>query len=176
MRYRMREKMFSIGDDYWIEDGDGNRVFRVHGKALRFRDTFVLEDASGREVGKIQERKLSLRDKMAIERDGHTIATGNQDKMVRIYDARKFSQEVAVLDVEIAGARALRFSPLGSGPRVLAFSHLTPYKIGISWSFHIVAPGGRTGNSAGHSPTDGERCINTKQEVKSNTRRGIAST
>jgi len=74
-RFVMREEMFSIGDDYWIEDGDGNRVFRVDGKALRFRDTFVLEDASGREVAKIQERKLSLRDKMAIERDGHTIAT-----------------------------------------------------------------------------------------------------
>jgi uncharacterized protein YxjI len=74
-RFVMREEMFSIGDDYWIEDDGGNRVYRVDGKALRLRDTFVLEDASGREVGKIQERKLSLRDKMAIERDGHTIAT-----------------------------------------------------------------------------------------------------
>jgi len=25
----MREKLMSIGDDYWIEDGDGNNAFRV---------------------------------------------------------------------------------------------------------------------------------------------------
>ncbi|EWC45275.1 hypothetical protein DRE_06002 [Drechslerella stenobrocha 248] len=54
--------------------------------------------------------------------DGHTIATGNQDMMVRIYDARNFKREVAVLDADIAGARSLRFTPVGSGPRVLAFA------------------------------------------------------
>ncbi|KAF3939951.1 hypothetical protein ABW19_dt0207452 [Dactylella cylindrospora] len=54
--------------------------------------------------------------------DGHTIATGNQDMMVRVYDARNFKQEVAVLDADIAGARSLRFSPIGSGPRVLAWA------------------------------------------------------
>ncbi|KAJ6262758.1 hypothetical protein Dda_1315 [Drechslerella dactyloides] len=54
--------------------------------------------------------------------DGHTIATGNQDMMVRVYDARNFKREVAVLDADIAGARSLRFTPVGSGPRVLAFA------------------------------------------------------
>jgi uncharacterized protein YxjI len=74
-RLRMREKMLSIGDDFWIEDDDGNRAYRVDGKAMRLRETILLKDASGREVAKIQERKLSVRDKMAIERDGETIAT-----------------------------------------------------------------------------------------------------
>jgi uncharacterized protein YxjI len=71
----MREKLASIGDDFWIEDDQGNRAYRVDGKALRIRDTFILEDASGREVAKIQERKLSVRDKVAIEREGETVAT-----------------------------------------------------------------------------------------------------
>jgi uncharacterized protein YxjI len=74
-RYQMREKLMSIGDDYWIEDGDGNNAFRVDGKAVRVRQTFVLEDAQGNEVAKIQERKLSVRDKMSIERGGETAAT-----------------------------------------------------------------------------------------------------
>src|SRR3954470_17015304 len=74
-RFQMREKLVSIGDDSWIEDEQGDRVYKVDGKAMRLRDTFVLEDRSGREVAKIQERKLSIRDKMAIERDGHTMAT-----------------------------------------------------------------------------------------------------
>jgi uncharacterized protein YxjI len=74
-RYRMREKLLSIGDDYWIEDAEGRRAFRVNGKALRIRKTFVLEDPDGNEAAKIQERKLSVRDKMAIERGGHNLAT-----------------------------------------------------------------------------------------------------
>jgi uncharacterized protein YxjI len=66
-RYRMQEKLVSIGDDYWIEDESGQRVFKVDGKAIRVRDTFVLKDASGSEVAKIQEHKLSVRDTMKIE-------------------------------------------------------------------------------------------------------------
>jgi len=73
--YQMRERMFSIGDDFWIEDSDGERVYKVNGKALRIRQTLVFEDPDGNELLKIQERKLSVRDKMAIERDGDTVAT-----------------------------------------------------------------------------------------------------
>lgn len=70
VRYQMREKLLSVGDDYWIEDEGGEKAFKVNGKAMRIRDTFVLEDASGREIAKIQERKLSVRDSMKIELDG----------------------------------------------------------------------------------------------------------
>ena len=65
--FRMREKMMAIGDDYWIEDDDGNKVFKVNGKAARLRETFILEDAQGNELSKIQEKKLTVRDKMTIE-------------------------------------------------------------------------------------------------------------
>ena len=74
-RYRMRQQLLSIGDDYWIEADDGRRVYRVDGKALRLRKTLVLEDAGGHEVARLQERKLSVRDKMEIERDGQSVAT-----------------------------------------------------------------------------------------------------
>ena len=67
-RYQMRERLLSIGDDYWIETESGERAFKVDGKAVRLRDTFVLEDAAGQEVAKIQERKLTIRDTMKIER------------------------------------------------------------------------------------------------------------
>ena len=71
----MREKMFSIGDDSWIETEGGERAFKVNGKALRIRDTLVVESPSGEELFTIQEKKLSVRDKMEIERDGRTVAT-----------------------------------------------------------------------------------------------------
>ena len=72
--FQMREKIMAIGDDFWIEDDDGHKAFKVNGKAARMRDTFILEDAGGNEVSKIQEKKLSVRDKMTIER-GDTKAT-----------------------------------------------------------------------------------------------------
>jgi len=91
-RYQMRQRLLSIGDDYWIEDEDGRRAFRVDGKALRVRQTFVLEDAQGDEVAKIQERKLSVRDKMAIERGGSSVATVKK-ALVGLRD--RFSIDVA---------------------------------------------------------------------------------
>lgn len=74
-RFQMREKMFSIGDDAWIEDEDGNRAFKADGKALRVRSTFVLEDAAGNEVASIQEKMLHIKDTMEIERGGQRVAT-----------------------------------------------------------------------------------------------------
>jgi uncharacterized protein YxjI len=63
----MKEKMFSIGDDYWIEDDHENPVFKVDGKALRIRDTWRLKDTEGHEVATIRERKLSIRDAITID-------------------------------------------------------------------------------------------------------------
>ena len=50
----MREKLLAIGDDYWIEDDEGRRAYKVDGKAFRLRETFVLEDPSGEEVARIR--------------------------------------------------------------------------------------------------------------------------
>jgi uncharacterized protein YxjI len=74
-RYRMREKLFAIGDDFWIETEGGDRAFKVNGKALRIRKTFVIEDPSGDELLKIQKKLVHVRDTMEIERGGGTVAT-----------------------------------------------------------------------------------------------------
>jgi uncharacterized protein YxjI len=52
-KYRMREKLFAIGE---------------------IRRTLVLEDRSGAELFTVQEKKLPIRDTMDIERDGETAA------------------------------------------------------------------------------------------------------
>ena len=75
-RYQMREKMVSIGDDFWIENNHGQKVFKIDGKALRVRDTLKFEDAHGRELCKIQEKKVRIKDTMNIEGpDGKTLAS-----------------------------------------------------------------------------------------------------
>ncbi len=91
-KYRMREKVFAIGDDFWVENEDGERAFKVDGKALRIRDTFVLEDAAGVELLKIQEKKLHVRDTMEIEHDGSTVATVKKALITPLRD--RFSIEV----------------------------------------------------------------------------------
>ncbi len=74
-RYKIRQKMLSIGDDFWIENQDGQRVFKVDGKALRLRKTLILEDMNGNKLAKIQERLLAIKDTMAVEdADGNQMA------------------------------------------------------------------------------------------------------
>ena len=65
--YQMRQKLVSIGDDYWIENDRGERAFKVDGKALRVRQTLIFEDRDGRELCKIQERMMRIKDSMEIE-------------------------------------------------------------------------------------------------------------
>jgi uncharacterized protein YxjI len=74
-RYKMRQRLLSIGEDFTIDDERGNPVYRVDGKVLRIRETFVMEDLRGNEVATIREKKLALRDSMKILRGGKTIAT-----------------------------------------------------------------------------------------------------
>jgi len=73
-RYKMREKLVAIGDDFYIEDGGGRRVFKVDGKALRVRKTLIFEDLNRNELCRIQERMLRIKDTMNIERDGNVAA------------------------------------------------------------------------------------------------------
>src|SRR5436305_3936719 len=74
-RYRMREKLFAIGDDFWIDTEDERHAFKVNGKALRLRSTFVMETPSGEELLRVQERKLRVRDTMKLEREGREVGT-----------------------------------------------------------------------------------------------------
>jgi uncharacterized protein YxjI len=73
--YQMRQQVFAIGDDFWVEDNAGQRVFKVDGKALRVRKTLVLENPAGQELYHIQEKMLHIRDTMEIEGPNGRIAT-----------------------------------------------------------------------------------------------------
>ena len=75
-RYKIRQNLISIGDDFWIENAAGQRVFKIDGKVLRIRKTLVFEDLKGKKLAQIQERLLTIKDTMAIEdADGKDIAT-----------------------------------------------------------------------------------------------------
>lgn len=74
-RYLMRQKFIAIGDDFWIEDAQGERAFEVDGKALRVRDTLLFKDRHGEVLCKIQERMLRIKDSMEVKgSDGERVA------------------------------------------------------------------------------------------------------
>jgi uncharacterized protein YxjI len=71
----MRQKLVSFGDDFWIENQDGQKAFKVDGKMLRVRDTLFFEDSQGRKLCKIQTKVARIKDSMEIEgADGGRLA------------------------------------------------------------------------------------------------------
>jgi uncharacterized protein YxjI len=74
MRLLVRERLFALGEDYWIKDEDGHGLFLVDGKAMRLRSTFELKDAEGHVLVEIRQKLVSLRDTMVIERGGEQLA------------------------------------------------------------------------------------------------------
>ncbi|HSE71824.1 MAG TPA: LURP-one-related family protein [Nocardioidaceae bacterium] len=75
MHYKMRQRLLSIGDDFWIETDGGEKAYKVDGKALRLRKTLVFEDADGHELAKIRQRVARLKDSVEVEDpDGNRLA------------------------------------------------------------------------------------------------------
>jgi uncharacterized protein YxjI len=97
----MREQMFAIGDDFFIQNGAGQRVFKVDGKALRIRSTLVFENMQGQEIASIQERKAAIKDTMTIERNGQPYAVIKKAMITPVRE--KFTLNLPGGDIEIKG-------------------------------------------------------------------------
>lgn len=59
--------------------------------------------------------------------DGRHVATGNQDRIVQIWDSRAWKQPLEILSTELAGVRSMQFSPLGGGKPVLLLAESADY-------------------------------------------------
>jgi uncharacterized protein YxjI len=66
-RYMMRQKIVAFGDDFYIENEHGKRVFHIDGKVLRLRDTLAFQDMQGRDLCRIKEQLVKIKDTMNIE-------------------------------------------------------------------------------------------------------------
>ena len=74
MRYQMRQRLFSMGDDFTIKDEKGNDAFYVDGKAFSVGDKLSFQDMSGNELAYISQKLLSLKKRYEIYRDGSLFA------------------------------------------------------------------------------------------------------
>jgi uncharacterized protein YxjI len=75
MRYLVRERLFSITDDFWVTDEQGDQVFYVDAKILSLRHALELKDASGRKLATIKHKLVTFTDAMEIEAGGGVLAT-----------------------------------------------------------------------------------------------------
>ena len=77
--------MISVGDDYEIDNDQGERVFKLDGKALRIRKTILFRDMDGHElcqrdgtkVAEVSKRWFRIRDSYGVE-----IAPGENDILI----------------------------------------------------------------------------------------------
>jgi uncharacterized protein YxjI len=72
--YVIRERFFSIGDDFDVLDEHGTKVFHVDGKVLSLRNKVVIEDPSGQEVASVHRHLVAMRPTYEITIGGEKAA------------------------------------------------------------------------------------------------------
>jgi len=102
-RYKMREQILSIGDDYWIETQKGRRAYKVDGKALHLRKTLILEDTRGQALYEVQANPIAIKDKMSVSKPrGRDVATVRKALLTPLRD-RLTANMADGPDIEIHG-------------------------------------------------------------------------
>ena len=72
MRYLMRQKLLSFGDDYTVKDEHGREVYYIDGKVFAIGDKLSFQDMEGNELALIRQKLLSIGQTYRIERNGQT--------------------------------------------------------------------------------------------------------
>ncbi|HNY28891.1 MAG TPA: LURP-one-related family protein [Candidatus Sumerlaeota bacterium] len=79
MRYLMKQKLFSLGDDFYIQDESGQNAFFVDGKVFALGDQLSFQDLAGNELAFIRQKLLAWGPTYEIYRDGTLYATVQKD-------------------------------------------------------------------------------------------------
>ena len=74
-RYKLQKELFSLDEDFWIENEKGEQLYKADSQATTLRETFVLVDKDGSEVLTIEAKLLAARPTMQIKRQGKIFAT-----------------------------------------------------------------------------------------------------
>jgi uncharacterized protein YxjI len=78
-RYKMKEKLVSFGDDFWIEDESGRKVFKVNGRMIAVRDLLAFEDDRGATLVEMASKLIQVRDQVKLDRKGSPSAVVRKD-------------------------------------------------------------------------------------------------
>jgi uncharacterized protein YxjI len=86
MRYVMKQKMLSWGDDFTIRDEGGRQAYDVDGKVFSFGDRLVFKDSDGAEVAEINQRLLSWGAAYEITRGGKLAAVVHKKQFTLLHN------------------------------------------------------------------------------------------
>jgi uncharacterized protein YxjI len=90
--YVIRERFFSIGDDFDVLDEHGNKLLHVDGKVFSLRNRVVIEDPSGQEVASVHRHLVALRPTYEIRIGGEKAAEVRKHLFTPFHD--KFTIDV----------------------------------------------------------------------------------
>jgi len=79
MIYRIKEAFWSWGNDFTIQDNEGQDVFLVDGAAFSWGDNLSFQDMRGNELAHISQTLLSWKPRYEITRDGRVFAEVTKD-------------------------------------------------------------------------------------------------
>jgi uncharacterized protein YxjI len=74
MRFVMKERLLSWGDDFYIKDENDHDIFFVDGKALSLGDQLSFQDLQGNELAYIKQKLIAIGPTFEIYRDGRLVA------------------------------------------------------------------------------------------------------
>ena len=74
MLYVMKQKIWSLGDDFTIKDSQGNDVFLVDGRTFSIGDKLSFQDMNGNELAFISQKVLSFKKTYEIYRNNQLFA------------------------------------------------------------------------------------------------------
>ena len=87
MRYVLKQKLLSWGDDYYIRDDQDREVYLVDGKAFSLGGQLSFKDLAGNELAFIRQKLLKLSPTYEIHRDGK-VAAVVQKKLFALFHHR----------------------------------------------------------------------------------------
>jgi len=75
MRYILRQKLLSFGDNFQIKDENDDDAFVVNGKVFSFAKQLAFHDLAGNTLLSIEQQLMSWGPTYAISKDGDTVTT-----------------------------------------------------------------------------------------------------
>mgnify|MGYP001265993007 FL=1 len=79
MRFLVKQKIFSFGDNFIIKDDQGNDRFIVKGKVFALGDKLRIYDMAGQELFYIEQKLLRLLPEYTIYKSNQAVATVKKD-------------------------------------------------------------------------------------------------
>ena len=102
MLYLMKEKLFSFGDDFRIQDETGRDVFFVDGKMFSLGDKLSFQDMQRNELAFIRQKLLALSATYEVYRKGNLYATVRKELFTLLH-CRFFVDIPGPDDLEASG-------------------------------------------------------------------------